>query len=106
MGQVYRARDVRLSRTVALKVVAPDLAGKRAALIRLRREAETASRLNHPNLVTIFDIGEADDGQIFIAMELIEGMSLRAWLSSAHTEIKVAEVMTQAAEGLAAAHES
>ena len=104
MGQVYRARDVRLSRTVALKVVAPDLAGKREALVRLRREAETASRLNHPNLVTIFDIGESGEGQIFIAMELIEGVSLRNWLSSPHTEIKTAEVMTQAAEGLAAAH--
>ena len=67
MGQVYPARDVRLSRTVALKVLAPDLAGRREALIRLRREAETASRLNHLNLVTIFDIGEMGDGQIFIA---------------------------------------
>ena len=106
MGQVYRARDVRLSRTVALKVLAPDLAGRREALIRLRREAETASRLNHPNLVTIFDIGEGGDGQIFIAMELIEGMSLRDWLSSPRTEIEIAEVLSQAAEGLAAAHAS
>lgn len=74
--------------------------------MRLRREAETASRLNHPNLVTVFDIGEAGEGQIFIAMELIEGMSLRDWLSSPRTESEIAEVMSQAAEGLTAAHAS
>ncbi|MEO8217306.1 MAG: protein kinase [Acidobacteriota bacterium] len=106
MGQLYRARDARLNRVVAIKLLAPDLAGDREALIRLRREAETASQLNHPNLVTIFDIGEASGGQFFVAMELIDGMSLRQWLSTKPPPAEIAEILSQVAEGLGAAHAS
>lgn len=104
MGRVYRARDLRLHRIVALKMLAPALMGEREALIRLRSEAQTASRLNHPALVTIHDVGETPDGQIFVAMELIDGVSLREWFREAHSFAEAAELLAQAADGLAAAH--
>jgi Flp pilus assembly protein TadD len=106
MGQVYRARDSRLSRNVALKLLTSDLAGDRTALARLRREAETASRLNHPNIVTILDIGDAPAGQIFVAMELIDGISLRQWMRTQHSQVEIAELLSQTAAALAAAHAS
>jgi eukaryotic-like serine/threonine-protein kinase len=75
MGKVYRARDPILDRLVALKTVSPELLAKHDTMARFQREARAAARLQHPNIVTIFELGEVQ-GSLFIAMELLEGMDL------------------------------
>ncbi|HEX9161290.1 MAG TPA: protein kinase [Thermoanaerobaculia bacterium] len=76
MGDVYRARDPKLGRDVAIKFLQERLSGSREYLARFEREARAASALNHPNIVTIFEIDQFR-GSPFIAMELVEGSSLR-----------------------------
>jgi serine/threonine protein kinase len=75
MGEVYRARDTRLGRVVAIKLVSSDIDTDRTARERLARKAQLASSLNHPSIVTVYDVGE-DDGHPYIVMELIDGGSL------------------------------
>ncbi len=80
MGEVYRARDPRLDREVAVKVLAPGLAADRAALARFEREAMSVAKLSHPNILSIFEF--AHDGRTaFVVMELVEGETLRARLA-------------------------
>ena len=104
MGIVYRARDTRLGRTVALKMLPPDLTADPERRNRFVREAKAASALNHPNIITIFDIDRAD-GVDFIAMEYIAGRTLQEIM--ARRELKAPDVLsyaTQIVQALVAAH--
>src|SRR5262249_41371300 len=106
MGEVWGARDTRLARSVAIKVIPPDFASDPARLKRFEKEARAASALNHPNIVTIYDIGSADS-VAFIAMERVEGKTLRDLLFAGLLPIKrLLQITAQIAEGLARAHEA
>jgi Tol biopolymer transport system component/tRNA A-37 threonylcarbamoyl transferase component Bud32 len=105
MGEVYRARDSRLGRSVAIKVIAPDVAQDATRVARFEREARLSSSLNHINIVTIHDFAQSD-GLAYIAMELVDGKSLRALLDAGPLPVKKAiSIAAQIAEGMAAAHE-
>ena len=103
MGEVYRGRDTRLGRDVALKVISPKLVGDPSLRRRFEAEARAASALNHPAIVTIYDVGDTD-GISWIAMEWVDGRTLRQALSGWPLEIRAAgAIALQIAEGLAAA---
>ena len=104
MGEVYRARDTKLGRIIALKVLPDRLSGDSERLRRFEQEARLASSLNHPNIVTIFDVGQVDHVH-YIAMELVEGQTLRTLLRTDPPSMQRAlELGAQIADGLAKAH--
>ena len=105
MGEVLHARDVRLGRSVALKFLPSATATDQTAIDRFFLEARAASALNHPNIVTIYDIGDAE-GVPFIAMELIHGRTIRAVASESLPLERLFEFGAQVAEALAVAHEA
>jgi Tol biopolymer transport system component len=119
MGEVYKAEDTTLGRTIALKILRPDLVRSRERVQRFMQEARSASSLNHPHIVTVHEVGEAvvtPDGDpdagppsavpvLFIAMEYVDGETLAAKIHSGKTDLRtLLGYLTQAAEGLAKAH--
>ena len=105
MGEVYCARDAKLGREVALKLLPPDLASNPEALRRFEQEARAASALNHPNIVTIYEISQSEKFA-WIAMELVDGEDLRTITTREPLSLKNAlRIATKIADGLAAAHD-
>ena len=105
MGEVYRARDSRLGRDVAIKVLPPEFAKDESRLSRFEHEAKAAGALNHPNLLTVYDVG-SHDGSPYLVSELLEGATLRRRLAEGPLSIrKAVDYATQIAHGLAAAHD-
>src|SRR5258706_6156056 len=105
MGEVYRAHDARLDRTVAIKVLPASFSADRDRLQRFAQEARAAAALNHPNILSIFDIGD-EDGAPFVVSELLEGETLRDRLRSGPlSSRKTIDYAVQVARGLSAAHE-
>jgi predicted ATPase len=106
MGEVYRARDTRLDRNVAIKILPAAYSADSDRLRRFEQEARSASALNHPNIVTIYELGK-DGSTHYIAMELVEGKTLRQLLASGLLPMRRAiEIAAQIAEGLSKAHEA
>ena len=104
MGEVYRAKHVKLGRDVAIKVLPSEFAADAERLRRFEREARSASALNHPNIVTIYDIAEHED-TTYIAMELVEGRTLRELLQDGPLPVaKTIAIVTQICDGLGKAH--
>ena len=106
MGEVHRAKDTRLGRDVAIKILTGALSSNKERLERFEQEARSASALNHPNIVTIYEFGQVDS-TFYIAMELVEGKTLRELLTSgAIPSRKMVQMAVQVADGLAKAHEA
>ena len=105
MGEVYRAKDTRLGREVAIKVLPPSFSSDADHLRRFEQEAKAASLLNHPNITAVYDIGQ-HDGAPYVVQELLEGETLRSELAGGRfSQRKAIDYSLQVAHGLAAAHE-
>jgi serine/threonine protein kinase len=106
MGEVWRARDTRLGRSVALKVLPPELANDPNRRQRFETEARAVGQLNHPNIVAVYDVGQ-QDGLGYMVSELVDGESLRALINRGPLALrKLVDLGAQIADGLAAAHSS
>src|SRR5712691_10065881 len=104
MGEVYLAQDTKLDRKVAIKILPADLAANQDRMRRFTQEAKAAAALNHPNIAHIYEIGESE-GVNFIAMEFVDGVTLREKIHREQTELrKLLRYLQQVAEGLAKAH--
>src|SRR6266702_6234738 len=104
MGEVYLAEDTRLHRKVALKILPTELAANKDRMRRFKQEAQAAAALNHPNIATIYEIGESDDTH-FIAMEFVDSFTLRHLIHEKQTDLpKLLRYLQHAADGLAKAH--
>ncbi len=105
MGVVYKAKDTKLNRSVALKFLAPEMTKNEAARERFTQEAQAASALDHPNICTVHEINETEDNQVFIAMACYEGESLKDKIAKGPLEPEeVFNIVIQVAQGLAKAH--
>src|SRR5712675_1460249 len=106
MGEVYRARDTRLGREVAIKTILLGSGSHTDSIQRFEQEARSASALNHPNIVTIYELGR-EESRHYIAMELIEGVTVRELLIADSLPMRKAiEIAAQVADGLTKAHEA
>jgi serine/threonine protein kinase len=108
MGAVYRATHVMLNKTVAVKTIKPDLIGSPEMAHRFQREARAATSLEHPNIVAVYDLGQAEDGALYIAMEFVNGLNLKDAIrgSGPMPAARIARLLTQVASALARAHRS
>ncbi|HEY0192316.1 MAG TPA: serine/threonine-protein kinase [Kofleriaceae bacterium] len=106
MGVVFAAYDPQLDRKIALKLLRSGMTGSDTdARARLRREAQAIAQLSHPNVVSVYDVGTTDDGDLYMAMEFVEGDTLTSWLRKyPRTWREIIDVFLQAARGLVAAH--
>src|SRR5215203_5471276 len=105
MGEVYKARDERLARDVAIKLLAAHSSGSTRARERFKREAQAVAALQHPNICTIYDVGETPDGGVFIVMELLQGETLEQRLAHGPLDqLVILEIGAALAAGLHAAH--
>jgi eukaryotic-like serine/threonine-protein kinase len=106
MGEVYLAEDLRLGRKLALKLLPPELTSNESLVLRFQQEARTASALNHPNILTIFDIGEIESSH-FIATEFVKGETLRHRMAASAMSLQeIFDITIQVASALGAAHEA
>ena len=104
MGEVFRARDLRLGREVAIKLLPPAMAAHPSRVRRFEQEARASSALNHPHILTVYDVGTADS-RLFIVMELVEGKTLRDVLAAGPPSVRrTLDMAVQMASGLAKAH--
>ncbi|MGQ9896196.1 MAG: WD40 repeat domain-containing serine/threonine protein kinase [Acidobacteriota bacterium] len=108
MGSVYRATHLELDRTIALKIVLPDFVSNHETLERFRQEARAAARLNHPNVISVYDFGILPTGQAYLAMELLTGHSLREELERQErlSPRRIASILRPVCQAIHAAHEA
>lgn len=108
MGSVYRATHLELDRTIALKIVLPDFVSNQETLERFRQEARAAARLNHPNVISVYDFGILPTGQAYLAMELLTGRSLREELEQQGrlSPQRILSILRPVCQAIHAAHEA